>query len=122
MTWAMPLISMVIARASRISRMKPVSNRPIYAMLFALRGSSKDDRGQARSKPSGLDGGACEPLPFQRRRRRAHLQDDPAGPAGDHGTIAAADDNRPQIGRKVHLPAVLRASRRWLYRGRLERR
>src|SRR6266478_701159 len=109
MTWAMPLISMVIARASRISRMKPASSRPIYAMVFALRGSSKDDRGQARSKPSGLDGGACEPLPFQRRHRRAHVQDDPAGASGDRRTVAAADDNRSEVRREVHLPAVLRA-------------
>src|SRR3979411_207400 len=97
MTWAMPLISMVMLVPPRISRMKPASSRPIYAMLFALRGSSKDDRGQARSKPSRLDGGACEPLPFERRHRGTHVQHDPAGPARDHRTVAAADDDRPEI-------------------------
>src|SRR5436309_5389261 len=68
---------------------------PFMLCSMALRGSSKDDRGQARSKPSGLDGGPREPLPFQRRHRRAYVQDDPAGPAGDDGPLAAADDDRP---------------------------
>jgi hypothetical protein len=77
-----------------------------------MRGSSKDDRGQARSKPSGLDGGACEPLPVQRRYRRAHVQADPAGPAGHDRTVAVADDDRAEVGTEVHLPAVLRKSRR----------
>src|SRR5580700_5127165 len=35
---------------------------------------------------------------------------------------SAADDDRPEVRREVHLPAVLRANRRRLYRGRLERR
>src|SRR6266699_442782 len=30
--------------------------------------------------------------------------------------------DRPEVGREVYLPPVLRANRRWLYRGRLERR
>jgi F420H(2)-dependent quinone reductase len=94
----------------------------MYAMLFALRGSSKDDRGQARAKPAGLDGAAREPLSFERRHRRAHAQADPAGPAGHHRTVALADDDRPQVGRAVHLPALLREGPRQLYRRRLERR
>jgi deazaflavin-dependent oxidoreductase (nitroreductase family) len=63
------------------------------------------DRGQARSKPSGLDGGACETLPVQRRHRRAHAQTDPAGPAGHDGPVTAVDDDWPEVGREVHLPA-----------------
>ena len=47
----------------------------------------------------------------QRRHRRAHLQDDPAGPAGDIRAVAIIDDDRPQVGRAVHLPAVLREDR-----------
>ena len=34
----------------------------------------EDDRCQARSKTSGLDGRARQPLPLQRRLRRAHAQ------------------------------------------------
>ena len=45
---------------------------------------------------------------FPARHRRAHVQNDPAGPAGDDGTVAAADDDRPEVRREVHLPAVLR--------------
>ena len=36
--------------------------------------------------------------------------------------VAAADDDRPQVGGAVHLPAVLRQDRRQLYRRRLEGR
>ena len=46
----------------------------------------------------------------------------PAGKAGHDRTVALADDDRPEVGTEVHLPAVLRQSRRQLYRGRLERR
>ena len=35
----------------------------------------------------------------------------PAGPAGNYSASAAADDDGPEIGRKVHLPAVLRENR-----------
>ena len=40
---------------------------------------SNDERGQARAKSSGLDGGPCEPLPLQRRHRGAPVQNDPTG-------------------------------------------
>jgi deazaflavin-dependent oxidoreductase (nitroreductase family) len=50
-----------------------------------------------------LDGGACEPLPFQRRHRRAHAQADPAGPAGHDRTVALADDDRAEVGTEVPL-------------------
>jgi hypothetical protein len=33
------------------------------------------------------------------------------GRPGDHSAGAAADDDRPEIRRKVHLPTVLRESR-----------
>ena len=81
-----------------------------------LRGAcQRHDRRQARAEPAGLDGGARQPLSLQRRHRGAHLQDDPAGPAGDHRAVAAADDDRPEVGREVHLPAVLRRDRQGSY-------
>ena len=46
----------------------------------------------------------------------------PAGAAGDHGAVAAVDDDRAEVGGKVHLPAVLWADRQQLFRDRLERR
>src|SRR5438876_10853437 len=105
----MPLISMVIARAShrppgpaaqngphapRIARMTP-ARVARYVMPYGSQGSAKVDRSQARAKPSGLDGGACDPLPFQQRHRRAPAQAHPAGPAGHNGTVAFGDDDRP---------------------------
>jgi short-subunit dehydrogenase len=58
-------------RRSRRCHQGPASphrGRPEKPVGYPLLRSSNDDRGQARSKPSGLDGGACEPLSFQRRR------------------------------------------------------
>ena len=43
-------------------------------LICGIRWSLEDDRCQARSKPSGLDGRARQPLPLQRRLRRAHAQ------------------------------------------------
>src|SRR5271166_4628986 len=90
-------------------------------MLFTFSGSAKDDRGEARSKPSGVDGEACDALSFQRWHRRAHAQADPTGPAGHNRAVAIIDDDRPEIGTEVHLLAVLRENRRQLYRRRVER-
>src|SRR5437867_13319756 len=106
----MPLISMVIARAfhrppgpaakngphaPRIARMTP-ARVARYVMPYGSRGSAKDDRSEARSEPPGLDGGSGEPLPVQRRHRRAHAQADAAGPAGRHGTVDL------DVGPRVH--------------------
>src|SRR5262245_12247161 len=67
--------------------------------LLTLYGGTTHDRSQARAKPAGLDGAAREPLSFERRRRWAHAQADPAGPARHHCTVAATDDDRPEVGR-----------------------
>jgi deazaflavin-dependent oxidoreductase (nitroreductase family) len=78
----------------------------LYVMPFTVRGNWKDDRGQARSKPSGLDGGACQPSPFQRRRQRrwAHAQADPGGPAGHDRSVAVIDDGRRKSGERFIFP------------------
>ena len=55
-------------------------------------------------EPSGLDGGACQPLHRERRNRRAYAQADPGGPAGHDRTVIAADDDRPQVGEKFIFP------------------
>jgi deazaflavin-dependent oxidoreductase (nitroreductase family) len=39
-------------------------------------------------------------LPFQRRHRRAHVQDDPAGPARDNRIGVAADATGPKSGER----------------------
>ena len=51
-----------------------------------------------------MDGGARQPLPVERRHRGAHVQDDPAGPAGDDRAVAIADDDRPQVREKFVFP------------------
>ena len=51
-----------------------------------------------------MDGGARQPLPLQRRHRRAHAQADPARPAGHNRTVAVADDDRPKVGEKFIFP------------------
>src|SRR5690242_9234186 len=83
---------------------------------FGIRRSSEYDRGQARSQPAGLDGGPCQPLPFQRRHRWAHVQNDPTGAAGNVGAIIAADDDRQEVWREVCVPAVLWEGRGQLFR------
>src|SRR5271165_6064889 len=69
-----------------------------------------------------MDARPCEPLPIQRWHRWAHVQNEPAGSAGDDGAVVAADDDRPDVRREVYIPAVLWENRRQLYRGRVEER
>src|SRR5579862_3220447 len=78
------------------TRYRPGSPNAAPRKRQSIKGSSQHDRGEARSKPSGLDGGTHQALPLQRRRRRAYVQDDPAGSPRDDCAVAAPDDDRQE--------------------------
>src|SRR5215831_20891367 len=92
-------------------------------VFMKTRGSPNYARSETGAEPAGLDGGARQALYLERREGRAPVQDDPARAPRNDRAVAAVDDDRPQIGREVHLPAVLRRHRqRQLHRRRLEGR
>src|SRR6202453_1199298 len=69
-----------------------------------------------------MDGQAYEPLSRQRRGGGTHVPGQSARARGDHGAGAPADNHRPQVGRQVHLPALLWDGGRQLHHSRVKGR
>ena len=86
--------------------------------------SKEDTMAEAKLAPNMPDwhGQAYKPLSRKRRDGGTHVQDRRAGTGRDHGAGAPLDHDRAQIGRQVHIAAVLRDGRRQLHHRRVKGR